>query len=343
MTLEGATANDPDEMGRELAEGPAGVQATLAALDSRRTEIGEAFAAARRVVFVGTGMSLAVALAAAPSWRRGGRNAQVVVREATAAALGDLDGDAWLPGDLVVAISKSGTSPETLSAARHSADAGGTVVAVTAEPSSPLAALARIVLQTPIGPENGAGTKSGLTALAALLAACGALETERRSRKALVDSLNRIVAEWPAAAALGPGLAAAERTWIAGLGGGVGLAQAAAIMWHEKAHRQAMSLSISELRHGPIEAVRPGDAVLVIDVDAPDAARDAYLGRLRTELDALGAFVVWLSAEHRGQPEALLATLLRLQQLARATALASGTYRDGFAVLRNVVQPAEIP
>jgi hypothetical protein len=35
-----------------------------------------------------------------------------------------------------------------------------------------------------------------------------------------------------------------------------------------------------------------------------------------------------------------LAALLRVQQLCRATALAAGSYRDGFSILRRLVTPA---
>jgi fructoselysine-6-P-deglycase FrlB-like protein len=76
-----------------------------------------------RTVLVGTGASLAVARTAAPSWRKRdreqGRDRVLVIRESTAAVLGDADGDAFLPTDLVVAISQSGSSPETLASARR--------------------------------------------------------------------------------------------------------------------------------------------------------------------------------------------------------------------------------
>jgi hypothetical protein len=38
---------------------------------------------------------------------------------------------------------------------------------------------------------------------------------------------------------------------------------------------------------------------------------------------------------------ASLESLLRLQQLGRATAVAGGVYRDGFEILRTVVKSAE--
>jgi fructoselysine-6-P-deglycase FrlB-like protein len=180
------------------------------------------------------------------------------------------------------------------------------------------------------------------------------------ARAAQVAQLRAAVESWPVVVPAGPSLASAARTWILGFGTGVGLAQAAGILWHEKVRRPAVTLSVSEFRHGPIEAVCPGDAVIVVDVDGPLPARAAYLEMLRSELDTLGAFVVWVSASPppgvvpiplRGgakdpatggqpSPTAALEALVRLQQLGRATAHAAGTYREGFAVLGTIVKPA---
>ena len=87
-----------------------------------------------------------------------------------------------------------------------------------------------------------------------------------------------------------------------------------------------------------------------------------YLELLVGELRQLGAAVVWLDTGVPGglapagaeivplpaapTPDAifgavrLLGATLRLQQLARGTAHAGGTYVDGFRVLRRVVQAA---
>src|ERR1019366_7079780 len=97
-----------------------------------------------------------VAQAAAPAWlrarRQAGEEPALVVRESAAAVLGPADGRVWRAGDLVVAISKPGPSPETLAAARQAADAGCTVVAVTAEQTSRLASVGGLVVPSPVRP-----------------------------------------------------------------------------------------------------------------------------------------------------------------------------------------------
>jgi len=356
-------ADGPDEMGRDLAGSADVVEATLAEVGRLRARLDVLLGGRAGAVLVGTGMSLAVAQAAAPFWaavrRRTGDEPSLVVRESAAAALGSADGRTWHQGDVVVAISKSGTSPETLAAARKAANAGCAVVAVTAGPASPLAAVAALVVPTPIVEEGGASTRSGVAALAALFAipVCGAVDPAAQA--AAVARLRATVGSWAAVVPVGRRLASAPRTWVLGFGTGVGLAQAASILWHEKVRRPAVALSVSEFRHSAIEAVRPRDAVIVVDVDGPLPARTAYLELLRSELEVLGAFVVWISAspppglasirlanegaaEAAGEPLPAMAleALVRLQQLARATAHAAGTYRDGFAVLRAIVKPA---
>ena len=95
-----------------------------------------------------------------------------MVRE-LAAADGLADGRVWHRGDVVVAISKTGTSPETFAAARDAAEEGCAVVAVTADLALPLASVAALVVPTPIGEEGGASTRSATAALAALFAISG--------------------------------------------------------------------------------------------------------------------------------------------------------------------------
>jgi glucosamine--fructose-6-phosphate aminotransferase (isomerizing) len=348
-------ADGPDEMGRELAEGPAAVEGALAAVERAAPVIAALFEQTQRTVLVGTGASLAAARTVAPLWRTRdrarGRDGPLLVRESTAALLGDADGEVFLPTDLVVAISQSGSSPETVAAARRAAEIGGRVVGVSAAAASPLSEVARVSVVTPSGEEGGAATKSALSALAALLAIPGAVATDAASRVVLADRLRDVVADWPSAAALGPVFGGADRLWIVGLGTAAGLTAAAGLLWHEKAHRPAVTTTVSEFRHGPVEAARPEDAVLLLDVDPPVTARAGYLTLLREELGRLGVPLVTVAPDApaeqpgirlglaAGGPAALEA-LLRLQQLARATAHAAGTYQDGFRILRVIVRAA---
>ncbi len=61
----------PDEMARELGQGPEAVESTLREARRQRAELDALIARAGRIVLVGTGASLAMARAAAPLWRAG--------------------------------------------------------------------------------------------------------------------------------------------------------------------------------------------------------------------------------------------------------------------------------
>ena len=360
-------------MGRELAEGPAAVAATLETIRSEQPVLDGILAGAERLVLLGTGASLAMARAAVPSWRaaeqaaarRGGARARtevrsrprdVLVRESTEAVFGGVDGDAFRPGDAVVAISQSGSSPETLAAARLAGRSGASLVAVTAHAGSPLAAAAHRAVTLPIGEEHGAATKSELATLGALLALGGGLPTDPPTGASLRAWLAGIVRSWEAVLPAVACLAGARRTWIVGLGATAGLAHAGALLWHEKAHRQAVGSTLSEFRHGLVESVGPRDAVLLLVPRPCTHDLSGYLDLLAGEVATLGAALVRVEDDgitlgdaddegrgRRADAEAdagLLGQTLRLQQLARGTAHAGGTYVDGFRVLRHVVLAA---
>jgi glucosamine--fructose-6-phosphate aminotransferase (isomerizing) len=336
MSAVSVRPDGPDAMGRELAEGPAAVERTLANVAAILPALRALLSQSDRVVLVGTGASLAVARTAAPSWRRR-LSIPVIVRQSTESVLSEADGYRFEPRDLVVAISQAGTSPETLAAIRLARSSGAAAIAVTAHPGSALGSEASLILPVASGEETGAATKSELATLAALLAIAGELDCDAGSRRELRQALAGLVAAWADAVAAGSRLAAARRLWFLGFGTSLGIAHAGALLWHEKVIRPAVALTPSEFRHGPIEAAGVGDAVVLVDVDRADPRRAAYLARLAGELAQLGVARVEVQVEPRGSA---VAALLRVQQLARAAALSGGTYRDEFAVLRQVVGAA---
>ncbi len=377
--LAGLGPAGPDEMGRELAEGPAAVEGTLAEARRLAPDLAAAWEAAGRIVLLGTGASLAMSRAAEPVLRVAAardRARPVLVRESSHAVLGAPDGEELRPDDLAIAVSQSGASPETVAAAHAARSAGARILAVTADGSSALASTADLVLVTPSGHEEGAATKSELAALAALLALAGALPTHPAAVAGLRGALEALVADTGGALPAGGVLGRARRAWIVGFGTGLGLAIATATLLHEKALLAAIATTPSEFRHGPIEVATSDDVVVLVETDAPDPRRDAYLGRLAAELGQIGTPLVVTGAmdvppmaialpapaptatrPRSGVPPPgragvaggpapdaaiLLTTLLRLQQAARVAAHARGTYRDGFRILRDIVLAADL-
>ena len=332
----------PDTMGREIAEGPDAVAATLLDVEASRQRIALLLADARRIILFGTGASLAVSRIAAPIWRRASPGGvELVIRQATEAALGDLDGLQFNPTDAVVAISQSGSSPETLSAARLARRAGASVLALTADPDSALASTATLSVPLASGREAGAATKSAMASLAGLLGIAGSLRCDEPHVSDLQDGLAGIIAAWQEAMGPGRRLAGARHAWMLGFGAAKGIAAAGSLLWHEKLVRPATAATPSEFRHGLIEAVRREDVVVLFAMPGGDTAEARYIDRLRAELRALEVDLVELSPMADDAGRAALELLLRIQQLARAAVLVAGTYRDEFAILRHVVKPAD--
>ncbi len=347
------SADGPDQLGHEIAQGPAAVQATLTALRSAAA-VTTLVARAERLVVVGMGASLNAARIAVPLWRAAavarGDHRPIVVREASDVVFGT-DGIAWQPGDLVAAISYRGSSPETVAAATLARRAGQPVVAVTWGETSALAGESDALLRVDAGDEErGPGTKSTIATVAALLGLGGAMATDTGAADRLRSALERAVADWEPMRALGEHLAACPQTWLIGLGAGEGVAHMAALLWHEKVLRAAVAMSPAAFRHGPIESTNRDDAVVVVDVASGGARQDGYLRLLGSELARLGCHAAWLGPdvpdairgvrlEGRGALGVLEATL-RAQQLCRATALASGAYTETFRVLREIVRPS---
>jgi glucosamine--fructose-6-phosphate aminotransferase (isomerizing) len=343
--------NGPDAMGREIAEGPAGVEATLRRLATSDGDVPRSIvSAARRLVLVGTGASLAVSETAAALFA-----GRAVVREASTLALapgGPPGVGAWDGGEVAVVVSMSGRSPESRAAARRAREAGLRVVAVTADGASPLAAAGDAVIVTPIGEETGAATKSALAAFAALATLAGALDPGDRAAVAtLTRSLDATVADLAPARRAGPIVARSASAWALGFGPALGLARAEALLLHEKARRPTVFCTPSEFRHGPIEAATAADVVILLDVgDSAVGARRTYLERLRDELSTLGVPLVRIASEAGADlavpaaappVEAILHGFVRAQQLARVAAHVRGTYAEEFLVLRQIVRAAD--
>jgi glucosamine--fructose-6-phosphate aminotransferase (isomerizing) len=185
-------------------------------------------------------------------------------------------------GMLCLAISQSGRSPDLLAWARAAASAGGLVVAMVNDETSPLAQEADLVLPLGAGPETSvAATKSYIAALAAACQLVAAWSGDEALDKAL-QGLPALLAKawalpWDAAATR---LACANGLYVIGRGLGFAVAQEAALKFKETCGLHAEAFSSAEVRHGPMALVGPGFPVLAFaqedetrpDVDAAAAS-----------------------------------------------------------------------
>lgn len=241
-------------------------------------------------------------------------------------------------GVLAIALSQSGRTPEVDLTLRAMRIAGARTVAITNDPSSPLADTADITLPLDAGTERAVpATKTVTAQLLTVLAVASALgplplnqtdlrELPRQAEAVLADPTpaRRLAVRWATQSTL---LAVARGFLIAA-------AQETALKVRETAAITAIGTSSADLVHGPIAAVQKSSAALILDGD-PATATDmaelhARLSHIGAEVEVLGpSATAALPVPHT--TSALLAPILavvRGQQLAAELALARGLDPD---------------
>jgi len=185
---------DPDAFFRDLEAKPAALRSLAPRLEAdpwREVESTD------RTVFVGMGSSRFAALPVAAMLRANGRD--VVVERASAVAVAPA-----ALGTLAVAISASGTTPETLAALARHRDGGSTTVAITNAEGSRLAEVAEHHISLGAGEETGGvacrSFQHTIAVLLAMLDARRAADAARRAADATEDLLDRRASWLPQAA-----------------------------------------------------------------------------------------------------------------------------------------------
>ena len=178
---------DPDAFLRDLEAKPAALRSLAPRLEADPwREVGRT----DRIVLIGMGSSRFAALPAAAMLRAGGRD--VVVERASAAPVAAAPAG---PGTLAVALSASGTTPETVAALARHRDGGSTTVAITNVDGSPLAEIAGHHISLGAGEETGGvacrSFQHTIAVLLAMLDAPHAAAATRRAADASEDLLDR--------------------------------------------------------------------------------------------------------------------------------------------------------
>ncbi|MCK2183714.1 SIS domain-containing protein [Halomonas getboli] len=196
-----------------------------------------------------------------------------------------------LSGQLAVAISQSGQSPDLIDAQRAMAAGGARTLALVNTPQSPLGAASDDEVALFAGEERSvAATKSYMATLSAGAQLVGHWAGDERLLAALQALPERLVEaaeqDWtPAVEAL----VGVERMMVIGRGPGLAVAQEAALKLKETCTLQAEPFSGAEVRHGPMALIEEGYPVLVF---APPGPEQAGLLELAEWLEGVGAQVL---------------------------------------------------
>jgi glutamine---fructose-6-phosphate transaminase (isomerizing) len=208
---------------------------------------------------------------------------------------------------LVIGISQSGETIDTLAAVRYAKAQGSTVIGVSNVVESALAREADAVLYTRAGPEIGvAATKTFTTQLVAMqllglyLAQVrgaldpGAIEVLVNDMLRLPDQVEQVLERADAIAPLGPAWADTEHFFFLGRSGDFPVAMEGALKLKEIAYVRAEGYAAGEMKHGPIALIEPG--VVVIGIATDSHVRTKTLSNME-EMKARGATIVLVAEE----------------------------------------------
>ncbi|HEX7219011.1 MAG TPA: glutamine--fructose-6-phosphate transaminase (isomerizing) [Burkholderiales bacterium] len=199
------------------------------------------------------------------------------------------------PRSLVVAISQSGETADTLAAVQHAGDLGQKhTLAICNVPESALVRNCELQFLTRAGPEIGvASTKAFTAQLCALLMLAVTLARIKGrffAEKEVLQALQRLPAALAAALRLEPEMAAwaakfaqCEHALFLGRGVHYPIAMEGALKLKEISYIHAEAYAAGELKHGPLALV---DARMPVVAIAP---RDALLDKLKSNLQEVRA------------------------------------------------------
>ncbi len=302
----------PHFMLKEVYEQPIALERTLRGLRGLRGAA-ESLLEARHIYLAAAGTSFHAALAFAYLLPRlAGLPAHPLVASEYGMALPAIG-----PGDLLVAVTQSGETADTLAAMRAFKASGARVLAVVNVPGSAAAREADIVLYTRAGPEIAvAATKTFTTqllTLSALALEAAALTGSmspgelreawawlRRAPRAAADAL-RLSEKW--SRRLASTMARSRGAYYLGRGLGVPVAMEGALKLKEIAYVHAEAYPAGESKHGPIALVEEGFPVVLVCPE--EELLDKALAGLE-EMKARGAYTALLAPTRSAEADMLL-------------------------------------
>jgi glutamine---fructose-6-phosphate transaminase (isomerizing) len=212
---------------------------------------------------------------------------------------------------LVVAISQSGETADTLEAVRHAKQQKAKVLAICNTNGSQIPRECDAVLYTRAGPEIGvASTKTFLAQIAAnyllglaLAQARGTkypdeVAREYRELASMPKLVSRVLADVEPVAAWGRRFAASSTVLFLGRHVGYPVALEGALKLKELAYMHAEGFAAGELKHGPIALIEDGLPVIVVMPSPKNSAtlHAKLLSNIR-EIQARGATTIVISEE----------------------------------------------
>ncbi len=215
------------------------------------------------------------------------------------------------PSTLVVAISQSGETMDTLMAIRYARELGAKVLSICNTQGATLARESNATIYTHAGPEVAVASTKALTAqitagylLALTLASArGALHTDAAAALGkellkLPAKVQEVLVTSKQAEELGTKMAGAKSVLFLGRNVGYPIAMEGALKLKEIAYIHAEGFAAGELKHGPIALIEEGQPVIVIvpSPDDEDSLHPKVISNIQ-EIRARGAKVIAIAQE----------------------------------------------
>lgn len=212
---------------------------------------------------------------------------------------------------LIVAISQSGETMDTLMATRYARDLGAKVLAICNTQGATLARESDATIYTHAGPEVAVASTKALVAqiTAGYLLGLYLAEVRGATPKAELQKLGRELLKVPAlvstvidgliqAKKLGAEMADAKSVLFLGRNVGYPVAMEGALKLKELAYIHAEGFAAGELKHGPIALIEEGQPVIVIvpSLRDADSLHPKVISNIQ-EIRARGAKVIAIAEE----------------------------------------------
>lgn len=226
---------------------------------------------------------------------------------------------------LVIAVSQSGETADTLAAAREARSYGCRVIAISNIVGSTLARETKDILYTRAGPEIGvAATKTFTAQLVALLLLAirfakfrGRLSADR-ARRLLVSlrnipgTIRRVLDAKELIEACANEFAGSSDYFFIGRGVNFPMALEGALKLKEISYIHAEGYAAGELKHGPLALITKG--VPVVAIATRDSAYAKVLGNIK-EVKAREASVIAIASEGDSEIENYVDNVIRIPQV----------------------------
>jgi glucosamine--fructose-6-phosphate aminotransferase (isomerizing) len=296
----------PHFMLKEIHEQPEAIRNTLRLRPEVISEAARLVHEANRVYFLAMGTSGHAALAGRYMFASLGG---VLPSFELASDFQDTVHQTLTDRDLVIAITQSGETTDTITAVKHAKRSGTKVIAITNVVGSSITRMADHTIITQAGPEIGvAATKTfmvQLTSLAQIALSLGevskfldqtAIQKKREGLQRLPELIEQVIATEEEHARRIAGIYYDRQSMLfLGRGISVATAEEAALKVKEIAYNHAEGYSAGESKHGPIALV--SDDYPVIFVAPNDDTRARIIGNIM-EMKARGASIISVIEEN---------------------------------------------